>query len=548
VFPSGKWSTGTTYTWSVATRSATGADSGWAADRTVTASVAPVVAVTAPSGLAYGESTPLVTWTFTSTLAQRNFQVRIVPTFGVTIDPADPGPATWDSGVVGSAVARAVRVGATLVNQTSYRAYVRCTDTNSVQSTWSYSDFTVSITPPSGPLVEVLDDIDYDTGVPRVRLELTARSNYLSQAQASGQSGWDVDTNCTVAAQADNSAAQLIASLQMTSAGSGAMRARTAAGSPPAAPYGMPQPTRPLSFPVTAGNAYTAVASFKSASTVRACRVLIRWYDNDDGTGSLISTSTGDQVTSSTSSYVPGLVTAEAPAGAVLARVVVEVLGATGISEVFYVGRMSFHPGRDTNWQMGGYANTQTLHVQRSNDGGSTWSTIIARTKPDLYQHVVAYDRLMPFGLDVQYRCYTDVDPGTGTVLTSDASPSATIRVDSDRWAIRDPDDDTVEMNLLVTDFTRKDTESFYVARPTGRSFPIIDTEGLQSGEGQLTIYVQPMDVDRALVVLPRTVPMVVQAPNGKVFWMRMPSRDYKVADLRAREITIDYLEVEASV
>jgi hypothetical protein len=545
-FPSGKWTTGTTYTWSVATRSATGSNSGWATDRTVTASVAPTVTVTAPSGLAYGESTPLVSWNYTSTKAQRDFQVRIVPTFGVTIDPNDPLPAVYDSGVVGSAVARAIRVTTVLTNQTSYRAYVRCTDTDSVQSAWSYNDFTVSIAPPSGPLVEVLDVIDYTSRVPRVRLDITARSSFLSQVQGNGQSGWVMDANCTVAAQADDSASQLLASLKMTSVGSGAMSARTAVGSPPAAPFGLPQPTRPLSFPIVANRMYTAVASFKAASVVRACRVKIRWYDNDDGTGALISESTGDQVTSSTSAYIQGFVTAEAPSGAVLGRMVVEVLNATGVGEIFYVARMSFHPGRDTDWQAGGYSSTQTLRVQRSDDDGVTWVDIIPRVKTDLYQQVVAYDRLMPYGTEVLYRCYTEVDPGTGTVLSSESSPISYIQVDSDQWAIRDPSDDTVEMNAYVVGYSRDDEEAVSVARPTGRTFPIVDTEGLQAGTGTLTIYVPASQIDTAYSVLQRITPIVLQSPAGLVSYVRIPKRQYEVQDRRARSITTPYYEVEA--
>jgi hypothetical protein len=546
-FPPAKWTTGTTYTWSVQTRSATGAASGWAADRTVTASLAPTVVVTAPSGLAYGGSTPLVTWTFTSLLSQRDYQVRVVPTFGVTIDPNDPGPATWDSGVVGSSVARAALTGTTLSNGISYRAYVRCTDTNAVQSDWMYSDFTVSVTPPSGPLVEVLDEVDYTSGVVRVRLDATARSNFLDQQQAVGQTGWGAVTNCTVAAQADNSASQLLASLKLTSLAAGAMSAMTAVGSPPAAPYGKPQPNSPLSFPVVANQPYTAIGSFKSAATIRACRMKIQWYDDDDGTGSLISTSIGDQVNSSTSGYVPGFVSDVAPATAVLARVVVEVLGTIAAAEVCYIGRLSLHPGRDIDWQTGGYAAAQTLRVERSDDGGTTWGTVNARVKPDVYQRVTTYDRLMPFGTPVQYRCWTDVDLGTGTVLTSEVSPTSTIQVDSLTWVIRDPLDDAGEMAAYVTDYQRADAESVAVGHPAGRVYPVVDTEGLQAGTGKVVIYVPPSQIPAAFDLLTRATPMVMQSPAGGVWWVRFPSRDYGVTDARARLVTIDYLEIEAT-
>lgn len=545
-FPAGKWTTGTTYTWSVETRSSTGADSGWAADRTVTASVAPQVAVTAPSGLSFGVTTPLVQWTYTSVNAQRDYQVRIVPTFGVVIDPNDPLPAVYDSGVVGSSIARAVRVTTSLSNDTSYRAYVRCTDVNAVASAWQYSDFTVSILPPSGPIVEVIDDLNDDTDVLRVRLDLSARSNFLTLLQGQGQASWTAETNCSIAAQADDSANQLLASLKLTSLAAGDLAARTSTGSPPEAPYGEAALTRPLSFPVRENKPYTAVASFKSATTTRAARVRIRWYDNDDGTGALISESISDQITCTPVAYTQAAATAVAPLGAKLARMVVEVLATVGAGEIFYAARMSLHPGRDTTWQPGGYATTQTLRVERSVDGGLTWTTFIERVKPDFYQEVVDYDRTMPFGTEVLYRCYTDVDPGGGAVLSSAASLTSLVQIDSDLWAIRDPNDELGEFPAYVVGYSRSDEETVSVSRTAGRTYPVIDSEGLQSGEGTIDLYVLPSQQEIVYDVITRVTTMVVQAPSGLFFLARFPKRDYKVADTRSRVISIDYVEVEA--
>lgn len=544
-FSPGKWTTGTTYTWSVETRSSTGADSGWAADRTVTASVAPVVVVTAPSGLSFGDSTPLVQWSYTSTVAQRDYQVRIVPTFGNVIDPNNPLPAVYDSGVVGSSVARAVRVATSLTNDVSYRAYVRCTDASAVESGWRYSDFTVSVLPPSGPVVEVTDDLNDDTQVLRVRMDISARSNFLSLLQGQGQSNWTAEANCTLAAQPDDSENQLLASLELTSSAAGDLAATTSVGSPPEAPYGEAALTRPLSFPVRENRPYTAVASFKSATTTRAARVRIRWYDDDDGTGSLISENISSQVTSTTAAYTQATVTAVAPIGAKLARMVVEVLATAGAAEVFYAARMSLHPGRDTTWQPGGYSSTQTLRIERSVDGGETWTTIIGRVKPDYYQEVVQTDRTMPFGTEVAYRAYTDVDPGNGALLSSAASLVSTITVESDTWAIRDPSDIDGEFPAIVISHSSKDAETVAISRPAGRTYPVLDSEGLQSAEGSLGLYVRRSQRQIAFDVIRRIVTMVIQAPDGTVLLARFPNRDYAVQDISARLINIEYVEVE---
>jgi hypothetical protein len=546
-FPAGKWANGNTYSWSVSTRSSTGANSSFATDRVVVATAAPVVIVTAPTGISYGESTPLVTWSYTGLDAQRDYQVAVFTEDAASAPGFDPATATsvWRSGVVPSSIGRSHRIAVALSDSVAYRVYVRSTSTASVPSAWAYSQFLVSLNPPLGPLVELRDEIWYGTEVPRVRMDVLAQSNFLSADQASGQSGWDNDTNATVEAQADDTPNQLLAGLKMTSLAGGLMVALTSPGSPPPAPYGQPQPLGPLSFPVRPGVVYTARAQFKTGGTIRAARVSIRWYDADDGTGNLISEASGDQVAlATTTAYYPAFVTAIAPPTAKLARMSVQVLGATAAGEVFYVSRLALAPGRSTTWQQGGYATTQTITVERSTDGGVTWTTVVTRLKTDLYQQAVARDRLMPFNTDVKYRAYTVVDIGTASALSSRSSLVSTINIAPDVWAFRDPLDDDGEMNAYVIDFQRNDDESSSQHRPAGREYPVVDTEGPQASTGSFVIYVRPKDIDAAVAVIRRTVPMVVQSPRGEVFTARFIRRNYDVEALRARKMTITWLEI----
>jgi hypothetical protein len=178
-------------------------------------------------------------------------------------------------------------------------------------------------------------------------------------------------------------------------------------------------------------------------------------------------------------------------------------------------------------------------------DGGTTWVTLIDRVKPDFYQEVVAYDRTLPFATEVLYRAYTDVDPGNGALLSSAASLTSTIQIDADTWAIRDPNDELGEFPALVIGYSRKDSEALAVSRTAGRVYPVVDTEGLQSGEGQLKIYVLPSQIDTVFDIITRVTTMVVQSPAGLVFLARFPTRDYSVENVRARVIDVDYVEVE---
>jgi hypothetical protein len=542
-FAAGKWANGTTYTWSARTRSSTGADSAWATDRTVVGTAAPVVDVTAPLGLVYGETTPLVTWDYTGLDAQASYEVRILAEAS-GIDNTNPVGWVWTSGVVNSSIARQHRVALNLTNGTAYRAYVRSTSATAVASAWDYLPFTITVTPPTGPLIEISDAVSYETDVPYVRMDLTAQSSFLTQEQDLGTGGWENDTNTSFVHQAADLGAQIFEGLKLTSLASGLMGIRTELGDPPEAPFGEPALSGPLGFPVVPGVAYTGLASLKAVSATRAARVRIRWYDADDGTGSLISEQASDQIVVDSTAYAQAHLSAVAPVGAMLARFVVEILGAVGSGEEFYLAYPAFSPGRSTIWSPGGYSGTQTLRVQRSIDGGDTWTTIIERLKPTLAQRAVATDRLMPFGIDVKYRAYTEVDPGAGAILSSGTSLVATLLVESQVWAIRDPADDLAEFNAWVVGHKRGDDESSSVHYPSGREFPVVDTEGIHGAKGSLSIYVLAGDIDRVTTILRRVVPMIAQTPAGAVYSIRMIRRDYNIDANRHRIIEVDYVEI----
>jgi hypothetical protein len=146
--------------------------------------------------------------------------------------------------------------------------------------------------------------------------------------------------------------------------------------------------------------------------------VAIRWYDADDGTGNLIEETTGDQVVTGSTMFEAAHATALAPPGAKLARVAVQVLGTTAAGEAFWATGLSFAPGRSLTWSAGGYATTQTVRVERSLDGGSTWKLAADRVKTSLYQRAIAYDREMPYRVDAKYRAATVVDLGFSSIVS----------------------------------------------------------------------------------------------------------------------------------
>lgn len=561
-FGAGQWPVGT-HSWSVRTRSSIGgADSPWASNRSLVSTESPVVNVTGPSGLYYDDSTPVVEWTYLAQLPQRSFEIRIVPLVG---DPSPDSGVIWQSGVVASATARRQRIDVSLNSGVGYRVYVRATNSQGVTSAWAYSEFVVSLEPPTGPQVGVTDYVSYETGVPRARLDLVARSNFMSASQSRMQTGWENRPGTSF----EYVDADLYAGIEQGVKGTKVANAvtvlalRTVIGTPPAAPFGMPPLTGPVNFPVTEGQTYTFLVYVRSDTNIRSARAFIQWRSGEDGLdgfdddtvnenvtatvgvrgSTILGESYGEQKPTTLDSYTQFAVTAMAPLGAQLAKPHIELISVpTG--EVHYFSRATLHPGRSLLWQQGGYADQQTLRVQRSDDDGSTWATVGERIKPNFRQEATFFDRSAPFGRQLLYRAYTDVDTTIGGVLSSGVSDTSHAYVESSVWAIRDLTDDLAELQAYVTAFDESDTEAAQVLRPAGRFYPIVDTEGNQASEGSLEIYVPRKDADAMVALLRRGTTLLVQNPRGRTFRARFLTRNLAIEQIADRKVTANYVEV----
>jgi hypothetical protein len=261
-----------------------------------------------------------------------------------------------------------------------------------------------------------------------------------------------------------------------------------------------------------------------------------------DALGGILSTTVGDQSNITATEYGLVTLTVTAPRNAKRASVVPQVLG-MGAGEHAYISRLSWHPGMDPRWQPGGFVTQQTVRVERSLDG-VLWTSVAERVGVDTYQRATVADRLMPLGRDVMYRGFTDVDAPNNARISSGSSPVATVRVDADTWVIRDPSDPEGEVNAYVTEHDRGDDDAATISRPAGREFAIVDTEGAQSAEGSITIYVPEDTRDRTIELLRRGRAMVMQTPRGAVHLVHFLHRDYEVEAAGARSIPARYVEV----
>lgn len=180
---------------------------------------------------------------------------------------------------------------------------------------------------------------------PMKKIRLSAQWNLLTENQGSLETdatGWTAVTNCAVARSTTVGGNDGSAALRLTSSASGDMSASTTQGTG--------------GVPVTAGQTYSAVASFRSAVSVRTVLVQIQWYTS---AGAAITTSPGSNVLDgSGGGWIQSTVSAEAPSNAAYAAVFATVRSTGAASEIHYVDTIGLFPSTVdravTTWSRGG--------------------------------------------------------------------------------------------------------------------------------------------------------------------------------------------------
>ena len=290
--------------------------------------VAPATVVTAPTG-SVGTANPTISWTRTHEdgRPQSAYQVRIFDQATYErgdFDPDKSSPVAYSGKVNGGQLSW--QVAQTLVNGTSYRAYVRTAVTvggTPLWSPWAWpgSIFTVSFDAPAVPLMTI--EPQPDSG--RVRIDLQGLDNLLSTQEADAERVSDVETWTKVTSTMTVDRASAVAdhgtwSVRLTKT--------TSSGDMTAGPTN-------LAF-IRGGERISASVRARCAVNARSVKVTITAYD---AAGSSLGTADSGNVACSTSAWttvkVDGYTT---PANAVYVGLTVTVVaaGTTG-GEVHYL-------------------------------------------------------------------------------------------------------------------------------------------------------------------------------------------------------------------
>jgi hypothetical protein len=251
-FAAGKWTNGTTYSWSVATQDQAGTWGPYSDLFVVSAASAPVVTVTAPSLLVTDTNRPPVVWTYSQAQShpQTAWEAKITPAFEDTV--------LWSASGTDASLSAPVTVD--LDNGGSYRAYARAAQTGGLWSPWDYEPFDVSVDPPATPDVATVPVVD-ETG-PHVEVQVQDRNNLLSEAQASMLEPLEWQARANATAEADGAGGLLVTSV--------------AAGNAEVEPVD--------AIPVAGGGTYTAMATYEfvAGTAPGAVELVVEEY-NDQG-------------------------------------------------------------------------------------------------------------------------------------------------------------------------------------------------------------------------------------------------------------------------
>lgn len=511
----------------------------------------PTVTATAPTGT-ITTTRPQTNFTYADTDgdAQSKFRVKIFSAAQYGAGGFDPetSAATHDSGEQAGAAASYI-CPIDLADGT-YRSYVKVAHSmpagGDYWSSWGNTEYTVT---PNRPAVPTLARTVEDANA-RVRLDLAGFNNLLSENQADLEidaSGWEADANQAATyplrstAQADSSTGSLI----MRSGAGGDMRVRT--------PIGVGGRR------ILTGRTYTARGRFRAATTGRSCRVLIRWYD---AAGGLLSTSTGASVADVNTGFTLCSVTAAAPANAVWASVVGEVLATGAANEDHYLDRIGLFPGNSTTWYRGGGAagdtglsdesNKASFVVEFSDDGGGTWAELRGTpTDPDdgsaaLNQEQTLYDYEARGGVQRSYRAYSTLTDTTGKVVSSVVSATVTATQTISQWWLKDPLDSTLNMNPRITQIPETRKENLAVHEPLGRVDPVVIADALHGFDGKLSINATDA-AGRAAVEALMAVQnaLLLQSPLDHRY-IRVIGRGRDRYGAGGRRYSLDYVEVGA--
>ena len=502
----------------------------------VEVNVQPTLTVTAPTGTVTDTARPAIAWTYSDGDgdAQTVYETRVFTAAQYGAAGFDPSTssAVWESGLVSSSDP-GVTPGVDLEDGVVHRAYVRAghgIGSGTFLSAYAFSQFTVDYEAPPAPDLSTA----FQSLLNRVSVTAVGHTNVLSVEDATlatTAGTWAAISGCSVARSTafglDGSA-----SLAVTNTSPGTMSARSGL-------YSIP----------TDGQQVAARADFRPDGSARTVRMLLRWHD---AASTLLSTSTGANVTEIGVAWTSVSTAATPPAGATQVQVGVEIVSAAS-GEIHYIDKIALHNGSTAYWSPGGLYSAQTILIERSTDDGVTFETL-DEVDAGIATQTAAIDDYAPERDQTNvYRARVIGRNGTSAVASPYSANGAAYVPNDGKWWLKATADETLNVGdarvLGAGPIQQTREASQGVFRPLGRERAVVVTGEVYGFDGTYDVLAVG-DAEWATLealLLDYTGDIVVQSPFGETRTVRIVSRNVSIdgtPTLPRRIVSVAYVEV----
>lgn len=507
-----------------------------------------------------GSARPNIPWSYAHEdgAPQEAYQVKVFSAAQYNAAGFDPNTATpvLDSGVVASSNKQWTPT-ADLANNTAFRAFIYVSDlgsqgrTNVVTASGPYVAFTVAVTPPATPSLAFVSRVA-NTNAMRLEFVLTGHDNLLDFESAGFENtlgAWVAGANCSVA-RSTAFATSGVGSMLVTKASAAHADAVTS-----------------TYFPVAPGGTYSGVAQVRTTVAGSTARVGLRFYDS---AGAQVGSTDGALGTMSDTAFTQVTVSGQAPSTAATARLF--VIFPSAASDNNYVDQLGILPGTTTTWSVGGMIPAGRFRLQRSLNGGTTWTTLkraylrVNSFDPgaaieletfdysDTRQTVTVYDYEAPRGVETQYRLQV-FGTVSGNVLASAWATATGIDIlPRSNWWLKSLTNPAHNQRIYLNseNITWESEERQHVRYALGRPNAIVLSDVVGGETAALELSMRTEEAWAAFDILrKRQEIMLLQSPYGEQKYVRFGARRASTHMLtptgrRLQVLTIQVIETDA--